>query len=356
MIVHHTRLILVKQPRTLRRVAFLVVAVAAIRSFDFGGNGRTKKMWSSYDDNNYSDVRRKLTHEPPPDQRDRQRCLERRSIRKMKKMISSSSGGEDQQRALQRKDLSKSRPRKMNKQERYSLRVLNRRERNKLQESKEDIWIRLGVRDGQSEEFMEADEVAEALDDETIRHLLSGEEYKPLVVCDRLADIGTAEDLKALQKYAACQEVSSDRPILVLNGLDSYGRLGNNLVELLHAIQYARDNDIQLGISVHSWAMTAIQNMWLSAKSDNWESELEQALCVKIFHDTQELQPWEDKNNTKFIDTKELFLYSKKDILLKEYMMGQEHVMRTLYRHYNDGDGGVNHLGQPVRNMCSGLE
>lgn len=344
-----------KQPRTLRRAIFLVVFFVAIRSFDFGGNGRTK-MWSSHDDSNYSDVRRKLTHEPPPDQRDRQRCLERRNIRKMKKMISSSSGGEEQQRALLRKNLSKSRPRKMNKQARYSLRVLNRRERNKLQESKEDIWLRLGVRDGESEEFMDEDEVAEALDDETVRHLLGGEEYKPLVVCDRLADIGTVEDLKALQKYAACQEVSPDRPILVLNGLDSYGRLGNNLVELLHAMQYARDNDIQLGISVHSWAMAAIQNMWLSAKSDNWESELEQALCVKIFHDTQELQPWDDKNNTKFIETKELFLYSKKDIPLKEYMMGQEHVMRTLYRHYNDGEGGVNHLGQPVRNMCSGLE
>ncbi len=254
-------------------------------------------------------------------------------------------------------------PRRLNRNERFSRRVLNRRERKKLDRAREDFWLRgPNVRGGyivhdKDEEEEEGGGAEEELDDEAARgRLLEDHGYEPLEVCGRPADAGTAEDLAALRRFARCPEITPDRPILILNGRDAWGRTGNNLVELLHAIQYARDKDVQLGIGVHSWAMDVVQGMWLSAESDDWEGELESALCAKIFHDKNELRAWEDRNNTVYVESRELFIYGNNiDRPLGEYTAGQEHVLRTLFRHYNDG-GGVDHGGSPVRDVCTGID
>ena len=341
------------RPRTLHGVLLLAAIVNSVLFL---------RSWTSSRDDDYgestvpyvgysesSSSARRLAHEPPP-------TRGREVIRRMKAV---SEGGarlssDPYKRALELNNSSRAAPRKLNRNDRFSRRVLNRRERKKLQYAREDIWLRgPNVRGG---DIVHEKAEEEELDDEAVRKLLGGDEYEPLEVCGRLADIGTAEDLALLQRYAQCPEMSPGRPILILNGKDSYGRTGNNLVELLHAVQYARDNDIQLGISVHSWAMDVIQSMWLSAESENWENELESALCVKILHDKKELLEWEVRNNTRYMESKDLFYYGNDiDRPLEEYMAGQEHVVRTLFRHYNDGEG-VDHKGSRVRDMCSGID
>jgi hypothetical protein len=128
--------------------------------------------------------------------------------------------------------------RKLNWNERFNMWVLNRRERKKLMHSKEDIWLRWGpnARGGDDKNNDNADEgeVVE-LDDEAVRQLLQDNyEYKPLEVCGRAADIGTAEDLASQQRYAQCPQMSPDKPIAIINGYASYGRTGNKIVGLLH--------------------------------------------------------------------------------------------------------------------------
>lgn len=345
-----------RRPRTLHGVLLLSAIVNSVlflrswttssRDDDYVESTTTPSYHS--ESSSSSSARRLLAHEPPPRRG-------REVIRRMKARSETEArlSSDPYKRALELNNNSRAAPRKLNRNDRFSRRVLNRRERKKLQYAREDIWLRgPNVRGGD----IVHEKAEEDLDDEAMRKLLGDREYEPLEVCGRLADIGTAEDLALLQRYAQCAEMSPDRPIVILNGQDSYGRTGNNLVELLHSVQYARDNDIQLGISVHSWAMDVIQSMWLSAENDDWESELESALCVKIFHDKKEMQAWEVKNNTKYMESKDLFYYGNDiDRPLGEYMAGQEHVVRTLFRHYNDGNG-VDHKGSPVRDMCSGID
>eukprot|EP00584_Thalassiosira_punctigera_P022684 CAMPEP_0172573088 /NCGR_PEP_ID=MMETSP1067-20121228/136011_1 /TAXON_ID=265564 ORGANISM="Thalassiosira punctigera, Strain Tpunct2005C2" /NCGR_SAMPLE_ID=MMETSP1067 /ASSEMBLY_ACC=CAM_ASM_000444 /LENGTH=605 /DNA_ID=CAMNT_0013365685 /DNA_START=46 /DNA_END=1863 /DNA_ORIENTATION=- len=207
---------------------------------------------------------------------------------------------------------------------------------------------------------------------------LNGEDYQPLSICDRLADVGSTEDFAALQKYAQCAEITKEKPVLLLTGMMSFGRMGNNLIEFLHALQEARDEDMQLGIMYKSWAMKLVLQMWMALQkardqdmqlgimykswamklvlqmwmaieSDDWQAEFEQAFCVKIFMHEQELEGWEVIHQ----DTKELFYYMS-ELPLEDYVASQEYNIRTLFHNYNTGEG-KDLSGSQVEDMCSGI-
>ena len=131
----------------------------------------------------------------------------------------------------------------------------------------------------------------------------------------------------------------------------AFGRTGNNLLEFLHAIQQARDNDIQLGVVVNSWAMDVLSKMWMSIDSENWEEEFEQAFCVKIIHFPYwELLGWDVLRP----NTKELFHYTSKKPL-GEYIDSQAFAIRALFRKSNEGAEGVDINNNQVQDMCSGI-
>jgi len=175
------------------------------------------------------------------------------------------------------------------------------------------------------------------------------EDYQPLAVCDRPADVGSTEDFASLQQYEQCSDISKDKPILLLEGYRSHGRTGNNLIEFLHAIQEARDNDIHLGIMTRSWAMQLLLKMWMAIESEDWQAQFERTFCVKIFENDQELEGW----NVIHQDTKELFYY-RSEIPLGDYIASQEYSLRTLFRNYNTGEGHDLGGGE-VKDMCSGI-
>jgi len=101
--------------------------------------------------------------------------------------------------------------------------------------------------------------------------------------------------------------------------------------------------------------MQLILKMWMVVDGDdnnNWEDRLEQALCIKIFHNDEELEGWDVTRKS----TKDLFVsHSKKP--LGEYMASQEYSLRTLFQHYNTGEGvnPMSHKGHPTKDMCSGI-
>ena len=89
-----------------------------------------------------------------------------------------------------------------------------------------------------------------------------------------------------MEMDGACPGADSN-DVLILLGIGTFGRTGNNLIEFLHALQYARDPDVQLAIKYDSWVIRLVHDMWLSRMSgefSGWEARFEKAFCVKIFH------------------------------------------------------------------------
>jgi hypothetical protein len=179
----------------------------------------------------------------------------------------------------------------------------------------------------------------------------------PLRVCDRKAPIPHEEDTEMMIKYGSCPlmgDPMEETRILLLEGSETYGRTGNNLIEILHSLQYGRDNGYVVAIRFWSWATYVINQMWMAVVQDDifaWTQFVEQSLCVKIVHTDNDLVGYKE---VKVLDTRDLFVYQSREPLdgKVEYM---GHILRTLYRSHNDGIGYTIQR-RPVRNMCSVLD
>ena len=110
---------------------------------------------------------------------------------------------------------------------------------------------------------------------------------RPFQLCERMTSISYEID----QRYAGCPLLHNppeETKLFLLNGLSKYGRTGNNLVTFFRALQYARDNNMLLGImQYNSWATIVITEMWMSIQDvDNmavWGKLMEESFCVKMF-------------------------------------------------------------------------
>ena len=212
----------------------------------------------------------------------------------------------------------------------------------------------------------------------------------PLRICNRRAPISHQFDMDTNDKYS--QECirrnnykDQDISILLLHEVKTFGRTGNNLIEFLHALQYARDNNLLLVITSGSWIPHLLTNMWLSIQIDNpdidkhsplrieameqWTTLIEELFCMKIITtsgtvtdvdiDKLVLQLSKQYKNVTQMSTKELFLMFRTNInyptILDEYIDYQCYILRTLYRYYNTGYG-VNMRNKPVKDMCSVID
>ena len=183
----------------------------------------------------------------------------------------------------------------------------------------------------------------------------------PLNVCGRLAPIPHEKDVEIMQRYSAACPLKDNPPdkikLLLLDGLETYGRTGNNLVELLHAFQYAKDKGLVVAIAMGSWATYMITEMWMAIQDndiDAWKALFEHEFCAKIIFDKErELAQYEEVIE---LDIKDIFHYQREGRHeLDEYIEFQSNIIRTLFRSYNLGVG-VNPRNQPVRDMCSVLD
>ena len=197
---------------------------------------------------------------------------------------------------------------------------------------------------------------------------------RPLVVCDRTAPIPPELDAAISEKYAPCP-VPPDRPpgetsVLLWEGVETFGRTGNNLIEFMHGLQYARDNDLLPGVMAGSWAPELITDMWMAIMDDpsnsrhspereravaEWAADFEEAFCARVLTQDDDLGRYGDVVR---MTTKDFFLVYRTDPnfpSLDDYAEYQCHVLRTLYRRINRG-AGVNTRNRPARDMCSVVE
>ena len=162
--------------------------------------------------------------------------------------------------------------------------------------------------------------------------------------------------MEMMRKYGSCPLLgnpSEETKILLLEGMETYGRTGNNLIEILHSLQYGKDNGYVVAIRFWSWPTYVINQMWMAIQDDivAWRHFVEQSLCVKIVDADDDLDRY---NYVKILDGRDLFTYqSREPISGKVEYMG--HILRTLYRSHNIGIGFTIQR-MPVRDMCSVLD
>ena len=181
-------------------------------------------------------------------------------------------------------------------------------------------------------------------------------------VCGRKTNTGTSKDLTLLQdsiyQDGTCPEVNTKDILLISGENGTFGHTGNNILEFLHSLQFARDKNVNLGIMYDSWVFSVILELWMSVHGDDWQQQFEEAFCVKIFHNRNDVEL--EGYNVLFPDldvrdfTKKMFHYST-ETSFAEYIGQQTGYLQTLFRHYDKGEGKTTH-GKPVQNMCAGLD
>eukprot|EP00970_Alexandrium_tamarense_P002179 scaffold304_cov216-Alexandrium_tamarense.AAC.5 len=196
------------------------------------------------------------------------------------------------------------------------------------------------------------------------------ESMEPLQVCGRGVPISVGVELRMKEEYSQCPRINAilendkNIPMLILKGNDTYGRTGNNLIELMHALQHGREKGVVVAIMLDSWAIRLITSMWMAFPTDDlnggflsgggiqeWKTEVEKVLCVKIILTYEELATYP---NVIDMDTRDLFM-SKANESVKDYIQFQMHNLRTLFRSYNQGIG-VDFKNERVGSMCSVLD
>jgi len=179
----------------------------------------------------------------------------------------------------------------------------------------------------------------------------------PMHVCGRVAPIPHDIDMHINQKYAACPLLNKPpetTTLLLLEGVETFGRTGNNLIEFLHSIQFGRDHNAVVGIMQGSWPTHLITNMWMAVQDGDmaaWRVFLETSFCVKLIDSYAETEQYKKVIR---METRDLFVY-KNYGLLNQYVEFQGYIIRTLYRSYNNGTG-LNMRRKPVGDMCSVLD
>jgi len=172
-----------------------------------------------------------------------------------------------------------------------------------------------------------------------------------------MAPIPYDTDIRTMTKYEECpllQNPPEQTTLLLLEGVHTFGRMGNNLIEFLHSLQFARDNDAVVGVIMGSWPMHLILDMWMAIHDGDvaaWRAFMEQAFCIRIFDSPEETEQYKEVIH---METRDLFMYRFKGPL-NQYIEFQGHILRTLFRSYNNGIG-VNMRQKPVKDMCSVIE
>ena len=176
--------------------------------------------------------------------------------------------------------------------------------------------------------------------------------YNPLHICDLPTNHVRMQHPNVNQP---CPSILKDRPLLLLKGTIARGRTGNNLMELLHAIQLTKDQDIQLGMMKQSWAMKLVTKLWFETNENTNTFDyniLEKTLCIRIFDSTEEVEGW----NVVYMTTQELFVYHS-PLSVTDYMTSQLDIFRRLFQSILYAGQGIN-LGSSLStsstiDMCS---
>ena len=192
-------------------------------------------------------------------------------------------------------------------------------------------------------------------------------------VCGRLTYPALNLTSEQYQLFASCpsQSIDPSKPILILEGHDTFGRTGNQLQSFLRAVQHAHDYDYTLGTLWGSWAMDLLLQFFLvdlrdegimpndstdekAEKEKQWRARIEQVLCIKIMTSLEEVESRWDKVIIK--SPEELFSLASHTPFVNRLALTQ-YTIRRLFEHSNTATSVVFREGnwKKATNMCGGI-
>ena len=137
--------------------------------------------------------------------------------------------------------------------------------------------------------------------------------------------------------------------ILLMDYKSTLGRTGNRIRSFLHAFEIAHSMNLDVGIMKDSWAMKLVTEMWWAIQDSNeWKKQFEDAFCVKIFENKEELNGW----NITRMTAKDLFYNDVKYDNISDKIEIQDDIIQTLFRSYNKGNG-KDIKNEDVNDMCT---
>ena len=176
---------------------------------------------------------------------------------------------------------------------------------------------------------------------------------EPLSICGRPAAVTPEQDQQIMTKFQSkCKPVGPNDPILLIEGVETFGRTGNNLIEFLHALERAQNEGLTVGIMIDSWVLPVITTMWMAIQNNDmegWRQHMENTFCIKMLS-RDELSIY---TNIIHMETRDLFMYKTRQSL-PDYVEFQTYHIRNLFRNYNTGVG-VNIRNHNVNDMCTGI-
>lgn len=178
---------------------------------------------------------------------------------------------------------------------------------------------------------------------------------KPLSICGRPAAISPEQDQQIMNKFQSnCQPVGPNDPILLIEGVETFGRTGNNLIEFFHSLEKAQNEEMTVGVMLDSWLVPVITSMWMAIQDNNdmgtWKQHMELTFCIKMLS-RDDLSKY---TNIIHMETRDLFMYKTRQTL-PDYIEFQTYHIRNLFRNYNT-DVGVDIRHRNVNDMCSGIK
>ncbi|KAL7522359.1 hypothetical protein ACHAWX_007044 [Stephanocyclus meneghinianus] len=186
---------------------------------------------------------------------------------------------------------------------------------------------------------------------ESIQRGLSEFRSGPFVMCERPTPLNRFMDDPTIEWSSAAPRKRT-KLLLLKDPSTSLGashNIGNQVNALLHAFDYARYNDMDLGMTMDSWAMKTIHHMFMqdffssitNAKAVTAATSrelLQNELGIKIITDEKQLQSYAVVESGS---SRDLLNYHPPSLLedWRQIMKHHVFILQRLFRHYNDGNG-----------------
>ena len=177
------------------------------------------------------------------------------------------------------------------------------------------------------------------------------------IMCDRPTPLNYAihPQMKEQVTYNSGQDTfipqwPSQKKLLLLRKDDYlFGHIGNQINSLLHAYNYARDHQLELGATFHSWVIEAIQFMGYES-NDNKElrEEIRNELGITIIRNSTDLVDYEEVIQ---LTAKDLYFYKSPGDNWEDNMNFHIGILRRIFLRYNRALGYAHH-GLRATNVC----
>ena len=188
---------------------------------------------------------------------------------------------------------------------------------------------------------------------------ITTQESHNFVMCDRSTPLNYAIHPKMTQQVTYSGDTfvpqwPTQKKLLYLRKDDYlFGHIGNQINSLLHAYNYARDHQLELGTTFHGWVIEAIQFMGYES-NDNKElrNEMRNELGITIIRNSTDLVEYDEVIQ---LTAKDLYFYKSPGDNWEANMNFHIGILRRIFLRYNRALGYAHH-GLRATNVCRTLD